>query len=175
MKDKQPVYVYDMYLVRTKGIKSILYRVIHNSYWDSVAFISKHGSVISINRNGVFLTTLPEYKKESDVIAMKKSKTFYIEESTAFNRFMGLLQKRRSIFYDYRNIVQRFINNIGKFLGIKRIQNLEIRNERKICYVEFIINMFDVSNEISYNDKSIDWFEDNDIYDFLNLPKINGV
>ena len=31
--------------------------------------------------------------------------------------------------------------------------------------------MFDVSEEISYNDKSIDWFLDNDIYDFLNLPK----
>lgn len=164
-------YFYNLYLVRTKGLKSIIYRIIHNSYFDSVAFISEHGSVISIDRNGVFLDILHQYKKDQDVISIKKSESFYVEETVAFERFMKILNTRRSKLYDYRNLIQNFINRLGKKLRIKWIQNFQMKSETCICPVEFIINMFDVSKDISYNDKSIDWFLDNDIYDFLNLPK----
>ncbi len=166
MKEKEPVYFYSLYLVRTAGIKSIIYRIIHNSYWDSVAFISEHGSVIGVNYKGIYLTSLPEFRKDYDVVSIKKTKSFYIEENTAFDRFMKLLKKRRSLFYDYRNIIQKIF---------KKMTNIELKDERKICSVEFIINMFDVSKEISYNDKSIDWFSNHDIYDFLNLPKNDEV
>ena len=72
---------------------------------------------------------------------------------------------------DYRNLIQNIIEKIGKFLGLKFIQNIKIKSRSFMCSSEFIINMFDVSKDISYNNKSISWFEDNDIYDFLNLPK----
>lgn len=171
MKYNEPQYFYNLYLVRTKGIKSIIYRVLHNSYFDSVAFISDHGSVIGIDHNGVFLDVLPEYKKDHEVISVKKSSTFYVEEGIAFERFMKILKSRRTRFYDYRNLIQNWINKLGKFLRIKWIENLQIKSNTYMCSVEFIINMFDVSKEISYNDKSIEWFSNNDIYDFLNIPK----
>ncbi len=175
MIERQKQYFYNLYLVRTKGLKSIIYRVLHNSYFDSIAFISAHGSVMGIDRKGVFLDTLEEYKTQHDVIAMKKADSFFVEEGIAFERFLKIKEVRRTKFYDYRNMIQKFINKIGEKLKIKWIQDLQIRNERCICSVEFIINMFDVSKDISYNDKSIDWFLDNDIYDFLNLPKTFGV
>lgn len=175
MIERQKQYFYNLYLVRTKGLKSIIYRVLHNSYFDSVAFISEHGSVISINRQGVFLDYLDEYKRKENVIAVKRTDSFYVEEGIAFERFLKIKEVRRTKFYDYRNMIQKFINKIGEKLKIKWIQDLQIRNERRICSVEFIINMFDVSKDISYNDKSIDWFLENDIYDFLNLPKTFGV
>ena len=171
MIERQKQYFYNLYLVRTKGIKSIIYRVLHNSYFDSVAFISAHGSVIGIDRKGVFLDVLDEYKSKHEVIAVKKADSFFVEESIAFERFLKIKEMRRTKLYDYRNIFQKFINKIGEKLRIKWIKNLQIRNKKRICSVEFIINMFDVSKDISYNDKSIDWFLDNDIYDFLNLPK----
>ena len=62
MIEKQ--YFYHLHLVRTKGLKSIIYRVLHNSYFDSVAFISDHGSVIGIDRRGVFLDYLDDYKRK---------------------------------------------------------------------------------------------------------------
>ena len=175
MIERQKQYFYNLYLVRTKGLKSIIYRVLHNSYFDSVAFVSAHGSVIGIDRKGVFLDTLEEYKNQHDVIAMKKADSFFVEESIAFERFLKIKEVRRTKFYDYRNMVQRCINKIGEKLRIKWIKNLQIKNKKRICSVEFIINMFDVSKDISYNDKSIDWFLENDIYDFLNLPKTFGV
>lgn len=171
MIEREKQYFYHLYLVRTKGLKSILYRIIHNSYFDSVAFISTHGSVIGIDRKGVFLDVLDEYKLKHDVIAVKRTDSFFVEESIAFERFLKIKEVRRTKFYDYRNLVQRFINKIGKKLRLKFIENFQIKNKKRICSVEFIINMFDVSKDISYNDKSIDWFLDNDIYDFLNLPK----
>ena len=171
MIEREKQHFYHLYLVRTKGLKSIIYRVIHNSYFDSVAFISEHGSVIGINRQGVFLDYLDEYKKKHQVIAVKKTDSFFVEEGIAFERFLKIKEVRRTKFYDYRNIVQRCINKIGEKLKIKWIKNLQIKNKKRICSVQFIINMFDVSEEVSYNDKSIDWFMDNDIYDFLNLPK----
>ena len=175
MIEREKQHFYHLYLVRTKGLKSIIYRVIHNSYFDSVAFISEHGSVISINRQGVFLDYLDEYKIKENVIAVKRTDSFFVEEGIAFERFLKIKEVRRTKFYDYRNIIQRFINKIGKKLRLKFIENLQIKNKKRICSVEFIINMFDVSKDISYNDKSIDWFLDNDIYDFLNLPKTFGV
>ena len=175
MIERQKQYFYNLYLVRTKGLKSIIYRVLHNSYFDSVVFVSAHGSVIGIDRKGVFLDTLGEYKDQHDVIAMKKADSFFVEEGIAFERFLKIKEVRRTKFYDYRNMVQRCINKIGEKIKIKRLQNLQIKNEKRICSVEFIINMFDVSKDISYNDKSIDWFLENDIYDFLNLPKTFGV
>ena len=171
MIERKKQHFYHLYLVRTKGLKSIIYRVIHNSYFDSVAFISEHGSVISIDRRGVFLDYLDDYKRKSEVIAVKKTDTFFVEESIAFERFFKIKNVRRTPFYDYRNIIQRWINKFGEKLRIKWIKNLQIKNKKRICSVQFIINMFDVSEEISYNDKSIDWFLDHDIYDFLNLPK----
>ena len=171
MIERQKQYFYNLYLVRTKGIKSIIYRVLHNSYYDSVVFISTHGSVIGIDRKGVFLDVLDEYKRKHDVIAVKKADSFFVEEGIAFERFLKIKEMRRTKLYDYRNIFQKFINKIGEKLRIKWIKNLQIRNKKRICSVEFIINMFDVSKDISYNNKSIDWFLDNDIYDFLNLPK----
>lgn len=171
MIEREKQHFYHLYLVRTKGLKSIIYRVIHNSYFDSVAFISEHGSVIGINRQGVFLDYLDEYKRKEEVIAFKKTDSFFVEEGIAFERFLKIKEVRRTKFYDYRNIVQRCINKIGEKLKIKWIKNLQIKNKKRICSVQFIINMFDVSEEVSYNNKSIDWFMDNDIYDFLNLPK----
>ncbi len=173
MIEKQ--YFYHLHLVRTKGLKSILYRVLHNSYFDSVAFISDHGSVIGIDRRGVFLDYLDDYKRKHDVIAFKRVDSFFVEEGIAFERFLKIKSVRRTKFFDYRNIVQKCINKIGEKLRINWVQKFEIRNKKRICSVEFIINMFDVSKDISYNDKSIDWFLDNDIYDFLNLPKTFGV
>jgi len=175
MIEREKQYFYNLYLVRTKGLKSIIYRIIHNSYFDSVVFISAHGSVIGIDQKGVFLDTLEEYKKEHNVIAVKKADSFFVEESIAFERFLKIKEVRRTRFYDYRNLLQNSINKIGEKIKLKWIQNLKIRNKKRICSVEFIINMFDVSKDISYNDKSIDWFLDNDIYDFLNLPKTFGV
>ena len=171
MKYNEPQYFYNLYLVRTKGIKSIIYRVLHNSYFDSVAFISDHGSVIGIDRNGVFLDVLPEYKKDHQVISVKKSNTFYVEEGVAFERFMKILKSRRTRFYDYRNLIQNWVKKLGKFLRIKWVENLQIKSGTYMCSVEFIINMFDVSKEVRYDDKSIEWFSNNDIYDFLNIPK----
>ncbi len=171
MIERKKQHFYHLYLVRTKGLKSIIYRVIHNSYFDSVAFISEHGSVISIDRRGVFLDYLDDYKRKSEVIAVKKTDTFFVEENIAFERFFKIKNVRRTPFYDYRNIIQRWINKFGEKLRIKWIKNLQMKNKKRICSVQFIINMFDVSEEISYNDKSIDWFLDHDIYDFLNLPK----
>jgi len=171
MKERQNQHFYHLYLVRTKGLKSIIYRVIHNSYFDSVAFISEYGSVIGIDRQGAFLDYLDEYKRNHEVIAVKKTDTFFVEENIAFERFFKIKNVRRTPFYDYRNIIQRWINKFGEKLRIKWIKNLQIKNKKRICSVQFIINMFDVSEEISYNDKSIDWFLDHDIYDFLNLPK----
>lgn len=173
MIEKQ--YFYHLHLVRTKGLKSIIYRVLHNSYFDSVAFISDHGSVIGIDRRGVFLDYLDDYKRKQDVIAFKRVDSFFVEEGIAFERFLKIKSVRRTKFFDYRNIVQKCINKIGEKLRINWVQKFEIRNKKRICSVEFIINMFDVSKDISYNDKSIDWFLDNDIYDFLNLPKTFGV
>lgn len=175
MIERQKQHFYHLYLVRTKGIKSIIYRVIHNSYFDSVAFISEHGSVISIDRNGMFLDYLDEYKRKNSVIAVKKTDSFFVEEGIAFERFLKIKNVRRTKFFDYRNIIQRFINKVGEKLRIEWIKNFQIKNKKRICSVQFIINMFDVSEEISYNDKSIDWFLENDIYDFLNLPKTFGV
>jgi len=171
MIQEKPLYFYKLYLVRTRGIKSILYRVLHNSYFDSVAFISDHGSVISIDRNGVIFDVVTEFKKDKDVISVKKSDSFYVEESIAFERFLDMIKSRRTKFYDYRNLVQKGINTIGKKLKIKWIENLQIKSDRHICSVEFIIKMFGVSGEVCYNDKSIEWFNENDIYDFLNIPK----
>ncbi|MBA94836.1 MAG: hypothetical protein CMP21_03655 [Rickettsiales bacterium] len=171
MKERQKQHFYHLYLVRTKGLKSIIYRVIHNSYFDSVAFISEYGSVISIDHKGVFLDYLDEYKRKSDVIAVKKTDTFFVEENIAFERFFKIKNVRRTLFYDYRNIIQRWINKFGERLRIKWIKNLQIKNKKRVCSIQFIINMFDVSEEVSYNDKSIDWFLEHDIYDFLNLPK----
>lgn len=171
MIQEKPLYFYNLYLVRTRGIKSILYRVLHNSYFDSVAFISDHGSVISIDRNGVIFDILPDYKKDKEVISVKKSDTFYVEESIAFERFLDIIKSRRTKFFDYRTLIQKGINTIGKKLRIKWIENLKIKSEKCICSVEFIIKMFGVSNEVCYTDKSIDWFSSNDIYDFLDIPK----
>ncbi len=175
MIETEKQYFYNLYLVRTKGLKSIIYRVIHNSYFDSVAFISDHGSVISVDHNGTFLDYLDEYKRKNSVIAVKKSDSFYVEEGVAFKRFLKIKNVRRTKFYDYRNIIQKCVNKIGEKLRIEWIKNFQIKNKKRICSVQFIINMFDVSEEISYNDKSIDWFLENDIYDFLNLPKTFGV
>ena len=105
------------------------------------------------------------------MIAVKRTDSFFVEEGIAFERFLKIKEVRRTKFFDYRNIIQRFINKIGEKLKLKWIKNLQIKNKKRICSVEFIINMFDVSEEVSYNDKSIDWFLENDIYDFLNLPK----
>ena len=171
MINEKPLYFYNLYLVRTRGLKSILYRVLHNSYFDSVAFISPHGSVISIDRNGVIFDILPDYKRDKEVISVKKSATFYVEESIAFERFLDIIKSRRTKFYDYRTLIQKGINTIGEKLKLKWLQNLKIKNDKHICSVEFIIKMFGVSKEVCYTDKSIDWFNDNDIYDFLNIPK----
>ena len=171
MIERKKQHFYHLYLVRTKGLKSIIYRVIHNSYFDSVAFISENGSVISIDRRGVFLDYLDDYKRKNEVIAVKRTDSFFVEESIAFERFFKIKNVRRTPFFDYRNIIQRWINKIGEKIRIKWIKNLQIKNKKRICSVQFIINMFDVSEEISYNDKSIDWFLEHDIYDFLNLPK----
>tara|TARA_B100001094_G_C18138341_1_gene776449 strand:+ start:666 stop:1181 length:516 start_codon:yes stop_codon:yes gene_type:complete len=171
MIQEKPLYFYNLYLVRTRGIKSILYRVLHNSYFDSVAFISDHGSVISIDRNGVILDVITEYRKDKKVISVKKSESFYVEEGIAFQRFLDIVKSRRTKFYDYRTLIQKGINTIGKKLRIKWIENLQIKNENLICSVEFVIKMFGVSNEVCYTDKSIDWFNENDIYDFLDIPK----
>ena len=171
MIERQKQYFYDLYLVRTKGLKSIIYRVLHNSYFDSVVFITEHGSVIGIDRKGVFLDFLDQYKRKQGVISVKKADSFFVEENIAFERFLKIKGVRRTKFYDYRNILQKCINKIGEKLKITQLQNLQIKNEKRICSVEFIINMFDVSKNISYNDKSIDWFLENDIYDFLNIPK----
>ena len=114
MIEREKQHFYHLYLVRTKGLKSIIYRVIHNSYFDSVAFISEHGSVIGINRQGVFLDYLDEYKRKEEVIAFKKTDSFFVEEGIAFERFLKIKEVRRTKFYDYRNIVQRCINKIRK-------------------------------------------------------------
>ena len=171
MIERKKDHFYNLYLVRTKGLKSIIYRVIHNSYWDSIVFISEFGSVMGIDEKGIFLESLPEYKKQYQVIAVKKAETFFIEEGVAFERFLKLKHFRKPKMIDYRNLIQNIVEKIGKFLGLKFIQNIKIKSKSFMCSSEFIINMFDVSKDISYNDKSISWFEDNDIYDFLNLPK----
>ena len=171
MIERQKQYFYNLYLVRTKGLKSIIYRVLHNSYFDSVVFISAHGSVIGIDRKGVFLDTLIEYKKNHGVIAMNKAESFFVEEGIAFERFLKIKEVRRTKFFDYRNIIQKFINKIGEKLKMKRIQNLQIKHEKHICSVEFIINMFDVSKDVSYNDKSIDWFLENDKQVYVQITE----
>ena len=175
MIERKQDHFYNLYLVRTKGLKSIIYRIVHNSYWDSVIFVSEFGSVMGIDEKGIFLESLPEYKENSQVIALKKAESFFVEEGVAFKRFLNLKHFRKPKLIDYRNIIQNTISKIGKFLRIKWIENVKLKSDNFMCSSEFIINMFDVSKDISYNDKSIGWFEGNDIYDLLNLPKNNGV
>lgn len=172
METRQPIHFYNMYLVRTKGLKSIIYRIIHNTIWDSIIFMTDYNSIIGIDNKGIFFSTLPEYKKKYNVISMKKTSTYFIEENVAYKRFINLKNNRKPLFYDYRNLFQNFINTVGKVLNLKFLKRKQIKNEKYICICEFIVKMFDVSDRVSYTDKSISWFEKNDIYKFLKITSI---
>ena len=51
---------YDLYVVRTKGYKSMLYRFLTNSFWNMLVFKTKYDFVIVLSSKGL------EYLHEKD-------------------------------------------------------------------------------------------------------------
>jgi len=161
---------YDLYVVRTKGYKSILYRFLTNSFWNMLVFKTKYDFFIVLSSKGLEYLYEKDFHEKYKVIEMRRCPSYFIYEPVALDRLKEHRMIRKCEYQNIKYFINAIFNFLGRIIGIKRLQNFRFKSaETYTNDVGFVIRMFGLKESISEFSKDVKFFHSNDIYKFLNI------
>lgn len=171
-KKQQTTTFYDLYLVRTKGIKSIIYRFLTNSVWDKLAFKTSKNIIVSVDYDGIQYMSEEEFDEKFETLEVKRCPTYFIWEPVAYQRLLKIKNIRKCRIQILKIFINKFVNFLGKKMNIKRLNDFKFKPHKiRVSESGFIIRMFGMGHVVTEYDKDVKWFENNTIYSFLNIDE----
>ena len=161
---------YDLFLVRTKGFQSIIYRFFTNSFWNLLVFKTKYDFFIVLSPTGIQYIHMQEFYKKYKVVETRRCPSYFIWEPVALDRLKEISNIRKCKYKTFKYFINKILNKFGSFLGLSILRKFRF----KICEdrtndVGFVIRMFGVKDCVSDYSRDVKFFQSNDIYKFLDI------
>lgn len=163
---------YDLHLVRTKGLKSMLYRFLTNSFWDKLVFRTPYDFYVVLDHKGLVYLPEKEFFKKYKVVETRRCGSYFIYSPVGLERLKENRNIRKCSYQTVKYFINLVINLVGKFLKIEKMKSFNFKlDEDRTNEVGFIIRMFGMKNNINEFTKDVKFFQFNDIYRFLDIDE----
>jgi len=166
---------YDLFLVRTKGIQSIIYRFFTNSFWNLLVFKTNHNFVITLSSTGIEYLPIEEFYKKYKVVEIRRCSSYFIWEPVALDRLKNISNIRKCKYQTLKYFINSIINRLGDLSKIKFLKNFKFESLKdRTNDVGFVIRMFGVEEGVNEYSRDVKFFQSNNIYKFLDIETLSN-